>query len=89
MLWKHGEGCLLPAVVYFQTVKGDGDFCDLRMVAEIRDKQVAEIRSQKSFKMSDNFSKVAEIRADTKRPKNEPKRHQNSIPTSLTVNFCN
>jgi hypothetical protein len=89
MLWKHGEGCLLSAVVYFQTVKGDGDFVNLKVVDEIRKKQVDEIRLTKCLKMSDNFSKVDEIRADTKHPKNEPKRHQNSIPTSPTVNFCN
>jgi hypothetical protein len=89
MLWKHGEGCLLPAVVYFQTVKDDGDFANLRTVREIHPKQVRKIRFAKSLKMSDNFSKVREIRADTKHPKNEPKHHQNSIPTSSTVNFCN
>jgi hypothetical protein len=78
-----------PKVVYFQTVKGDGNFVNQKGVNEIRFRQVNEIRLTKCFKMSDNFSKVNEIRADTKRPKNEPKRHQNSIPTSSTVNFCN
>jgi hypothetical protein len=59
------------------------------MVAKIRDKQVAEIRSQKSFKMSDNFSKVAEIRADTKGGQNEPKHRQNSTHFSKLSSFCN
>jgi len=57
------------------------------MVAKIRDKQVAEIRSQKSFKMSDNFSKVAEIRADTKGGQNEPKHHQNSTHFPKLTSF--
>jgi hypothetical protein len=59
------------------------------MVAEIRDKQVAEIKSQKSFKMSDNFSKVAEIRADTKGGQNEPKHRQNSTHFPKLSSFCN
>jgi hypothetical protein len=78
-----------PKVVYFQTVKGDGDFGNQEGVTKIHFRRVTEIRLPKRSKMSDNFSKVTEIRADTKRPKNEPKRHQNSIPTSSTVNFCN
>jgi hypothetical protein len=78
-----------PKVVYFQTVKGDGDFGNQKVVTKIRFKQVTKIRLPKRSKMSDNFSKVTEIRADIKRPKNEPKHHQNSIPTSSTVNFCN
>jgi hypothetical protein len=78
-----------PKVVYFQTVKGDEDFGNQKGVTKIRFRQVTKIRLPKRSKMSDNFSKVTEIRADTKHPKNEPKRHQNSIPTSSTVNFCN
>ncbi|MFA0736023.1 MAG: hypothetical protein OGMRLDGQ_002523 [Candidatus Fervidibacter sp.] len=89
MLWKHGEGCLFPTVVYFKTVKGDGDFGNLKVVAEIREKQVAEIRLPKSLKMSDNFSKVAEIRADTKGGQNEPKHRQNSTHFPKLSSFCN
>jgi hypothetical protein len=48
--WKHGEGCLFPTVVYSKTVKGDGDFGNQKGVAEIRFRQVAEIRLPKSLK---------------------------------------
>jgi hypothetical protein len=89
MLWKRGEGCLFPTVVYSKTVKGDGDFGNQKGVAEIRCRQVAEIRLPKSLKMSDNFSKVAEIRADTKGSQNEPKHNQNSTHFPKLSSFCN
>jgi hypothetical protein len=89
MLWKHGEGCLFPTVVYSKTVKGDGDFVNQKGVNEIRFRQVNEIRLTKSLKMSDNFSKVNEIRADTKGGQNEPKHRQNSTNFPNLSSFCN
>ena len=79
----YSEGCI------FQNCQGNENFGDLKVVAEIRVNKVAEIRSPKSQKMSDNFQKVAEIQAITKCPKNEPKHRQNFPSTSQTVYFCN
>ena len=76
-------------VVYSKTVKGNGDFANLRTVREIHPKQVREIRFAKSLKMSDNFSKVREIQADTKGGQNEPKHRQNSTHFPKLSSFCN
>ncbi|MFA0745104.1 MAG: hypothetical protein LASZOEIN_001908 [Candidatus Fervidibacter sp.] len=89
MLWKRGEGCVFSTVVYSKTVKGNGDFVNQKGVDEIRFRQVDEIRLTKSLKMSDNFSKVDEIRADTKGGQNEPKHRQNSIHFPKLSSFCN
>ena len=79
----------IPNGCIFQNCQGNENFGDQKMVTKIRQKVVTEIRSPKCLKMSDNFSKVTEIRAAPKRPKNEPKHHQNSASTSQTVYFCN
>jgi len=81
MLWKRGEGCLFSTVVYSKTVKGDGDFGNQKGVAEIRFRQVAEIRLPKSLKMSDNFSRLPKSKPTQKAVKTS----QNTAKISLGV----